>query len=148
MWRLKNRFTPSGTRLYRIWGNMKTRCYNPNCKEYDRYGGRGIKICSEWIDDFATFENWAYANGYREYLSIDRINNDKGYDPDNCRWADQHTQTRNTSKVNFIEIEGEVKTLAEWAESSGVPYSAVKSRYYKYGDRGKSLIRPLRNRNA
>ncbi len=83
------------SRLYRIWGGMKTRCYNPNSKHYDYYGGRGIAICTEWLHNFAAFQEWALSNGYHEGLSIDRIDNDKGYSPDNCRWITQTEQNKN-----------------------------------------------------
>lgn len=84
----------SGTRLYDIWKGMRARCNNPNHKAYPQYGGRGIKICREW-DAFASFREWALANGYREDLTIDRINNDEGYEPNNCRWASYVEQRHN-----------------------------------------------------
>ena len=85
----------SSTNLYTRWRGMKSRCLNPNHKHYKDYGGRGISICNEWKNDFAAFEKWALANGYRKDLSIDRIDNDKGYSPDNCRWATWHEQRTN-----------------------------------------------------
>lgn len=85
----------SDTRLYRIWEGMKARCYNPNRERYPDYGGRGITICDEWLHDFGAFRDWAMANGYRDDLSIDRKDNDKGYSPENCRWQTVEQQNNN-----------------------------------------------------
>ena len=83
------------TRLYNIWTDMKARCLNPEIKQYKDYGGRDITVCTEWLHDFAAFRDWAMSHGYRDDLSIDRIDNDKGYSPDNCRWATRKTQNQN-----------------------------------------------------
>ena len=90
------------SKLYRIWSNMKDRCNNPDCKVYSDYGGRGIKVCKEWIDDFSAFQKWALANGYKEGLTIDRKDNDKGYSPDNCRWTDRKIQGNNKRNCRYI----------------------------------------------
>ena len=82
------------SRLYGIWEGMKYRCNNPKSDAYKYYGGRGIKICDEW-DKFVPFYNWAMKNGYSDELTIDRIDNDKGYSPDNCRWATMKQQVQN-----------------------------------------------------
>ena len=82
-------------RLYRIWISMKTRCYNPNFHAYKKYGGVGIEIYKKWRNNFEEFYNWSISNGYKDNLSIDRINPNGNYEPDNCRWADRTIQSRN-----------------------------------------------------
>ena len=92
----------SYSRLYRIWQGMKRRCTNEKVVDYKYYGGRGIDVCDEWFSNFALFSNWAKANGYNEELTIDRKNNDKGYSPDNCRWATMKEQSNN--KRNNLKV--------------------------------------------
>ena len=94
----------TNSRIYRIWGAMKTRCSNTNRKCYPNYGGRGIKVCKEWADNFKAFNLWALANGYADNLSIDRVNNAGNYEPTNCRWATVSEQNSNRrDKINNKE---------------------------------------------
>lgn len=116
----------SETRLYRIYHKMRDRCLNPNSNRYDRYGGRGITICPEWLDSYEAFKNWSLDNGYSDDKSIDRKDNDKGYYPSNCRWVDNTTQANNTSRNILIEYKGEVKTLSKWCEELNYPYKSTR----------------------
>jgi len=126
----------SHTRIYEIWQGMKGRCYNPHDARYGRYGGRGITVCDEWKEDFATFYDWAINNGYSDKLTIDRIDNDKGYSPDNCRWADYETQCRNRSTNIKITIGNATKTLTEWCEIFELDYKVIHARYKRNGFKG------------
>lgn len=118
----------TGTRLYRIWSHMRSRCQNPKDENYKHYGARGITVCQEWAQDFLRFYNWAISSGYNDGLTIDRIDNSKGYLPENCRWADMSTQANNTRSNRKITYNGETKTLAEWARIIGVKQNTLLYR--------------------
>ena len=105
-----------GTRLYRIWSGIKDRCCNHNSKYWDRYGARGITVCDEWKNSFEQFCQWSLDNGYRDNLTLDRIDNNKGYFADNCRWATYKEQENNRSNNRMLEYEGEVHTISQWSE--------------------------------
>jgi hypothetical protein len=94
----------SNTRVHRIWKAMHTRCYNPNFKFYHHYGGRGITICDEWLHNFQAFYDWAMVNGYKDDLTIDRIDSNKGYSPHNCRWVTMAEQNKNKRAGNGLKI--------------------------------------------
>ncbi len=106
-------------RLYGIWKSMKRRCNSPKDSHYELYGGRGIKVCDEW-NNYENFKEWAYSNGYDETAkfgncTIDRIDNNGDYSPENCRWVDRITQANNTSRNRYVEFEGQRLTIAEFA---------------------------------
>lgn len=129
----------SKTRPYNIWTNIKQRCNNSNNSGYKNYGGRGIKVCDAWQDDYAEFERWAYQNGYNDTLTIDRINNDGDYTPRNCRWVDKHTQDNNKRTNVMLEYDGERHTLMEWSKIRGVSYHLLQGRH-KLGWTAKEII--------
>lgn len=118
----------SNTRLYGVWRGMKARCYNTKNGKYRIYGGRGITICDEWLHDFQVFYEWAMNHGYCEGLSIDRIDNDKGYSPENCRWATDKEQSNNVRSNRCFKLSGGTKTLAEWCRHFNKIYGTVKYR--------------------
>lgn len=120
------------SRLYNIWRHMKQRCYNSNNKKYERYGKRGITVCEEWLNDFKAFYDWSMSNGYKDDLTIDRINNDGNYEPSNCRWVNLKTQANNRSTNILITHDGETHNIKEWSLIMNKPYSTLLNRYYKY----------------
>ncbi|MDD4154671.1 MAG: hypothetical protein PHT30_04625 [Bacilli bacterium] len=117
----------TGTRLYGIWHGMRDRCRNPNCKDYKNYGGRGIKICDEW-GEFASFRAWALNNGYKDTLTIDRINNDGNYEPLNARWTIPKIQNINRRNTLWYEINGIKKPLIEWCRILNVKHTTAFER--------------------
>ena len=121
----------SNTKLFSVFNTMKSRCFNKNCYEYDIYGGRGISICSEWLNDSSSFFRWALDNGYSEGLSIDRIDTNGDYCPENCRWVDSFTQANNTRKNIYITYDGETNTLKEWSRILGINYGTLYNRCVK-----------------
>lgn len=129
----------SDTKLYNIYNLIKSRCYNKHAKTYKDYGGRGIKVCDEWLNDFMTFYNWSMNNGYKAGLTIDRIDNNKCYSPDNCRWVDMKTQSNNRRSNIHLTYDGKTRTLKQWAEDLNVNYSTLWWRY-KQGKSTKDIL--------
>ncbi len=118
----------SRTRLYRIFQSMKGRCYRPQHIHYANYGGRGIGICDEWRDNFAAFREWAISHGYDDSKSIDRIDNDRGYSPHNCRWVDAMTQGNNRRTCHMLTLDGQTHTIAEWSRLTGIGKTTIRER--------------------
>lgn len=131
----------SNERLYRIWKDMKRRCKNPNRKGYKNYGGRGIKVCEEWDKSYLSFREWALNNGYSDELTIERIDNNGNYEPNNCKWIPMEEQQRNTRNNAMIEINGVVKPLVEWCEIKNFPYKLALDRRSR-GIDGEDLFLP------
>jgi len=139
----------SDTRLHTIWMDMWRRCEKPGDPAHRWYGGRGIKVCGEW-QDFAAFRQWAVGAGYRDDLSIDRIDCDGDYSPENCRWATMKVQNRNRRNNARLTAFGETKTLAEWQEDSRcvVTYGAIRFRLAKGWTPEDAITKPHQVRNA
>lgn len=134
---------PSHHRLYHIWFDMKRRCYQKQNKRWEKYGGRGIKVCPEWVNNFQAFFDWSMANGYADNLTIDRIDMDGDYSPDNCRWADEIQQANNRSNNHYITYHGETKTMMEWSRELVVSYTTLRRRINAGWDIEKAFERPL-----
>ena len=115
-------------RIYNIYYGMKTRCYNKDDAGFLRYGARGITVCSEWLNDFFSFQSWALENGYRDDLTIDRIDNNGNYEPNNCRWADVETQTNNRGCTLKLTMNGETLSATQWARRLGMGRGTLYSR--------------------
>lgn len=118
----------TNTKLYGVWSGMVQRCTNPKASNYKRYGGRGIKICDEWRKNFVSFYDWAVTHGYKEGLSLDRIDVNGNYEPVNCRWATLEQQQNNMRNNHFIEYKGVTHTIAEWSRILKVNHETLRYR--------------------
>lgn len=135
------------TKLYCVWGMMKQRCLNIKNKDYKDYGARGITVYEKWIHDYKVFYEWAITAGYKEGLTLDRINSNGNYEPNNCRWitnAEQQNNKRNTIHVLYND---RLITLTELSIITNIKRETLEMRYIR-GDRGERLIRPVRKRTA
>ena len=121
----------TGTKLYGVWNGMKQRCNNPNAEKYYIYGARGIRVCDEWANDFQAFYEWAVSAGYHEGLSIDRIDVNGNYEPNNCRWTGLKAQANNTRKNHKVTFNNVTHTLAEWSEITGIDQPTIRFRLKK-----------------
>lgn len=124
----------SRTRLYRIWQHMTSRCSNPKSDSYKYYGKRGITYCNEW-KTYESFRDWAMANGYKDNLTIERIDVNGNYEPENCTWIPQTEQAKNTRKAIRITYDGITDTLRGWSKRMGIPKSTLWSAY----NRGENI---------
>lgn len=132
----------TGSKIDMAYKHMKDRCLNSSCQSYKHYGGRGIAICDEWLGDngFKNFVDWSYSHGFDEGLSIDRIDNDKGYSPDNCRWTTSKVQSRNTRRNRYIVLNGIKKSVVEWCEDFNI---CTHTFYYRIRVLGMNEIDAL-----
>lgn len=122
----------TNTRIWKTWHSMKERCFNQTCEAYKNYGARGITVCDEWLNSFQAFYEWAMSNGYEAHLTIDRIDVNGDYCPENCRWADMKAQSNNRRSNHVLEYKGESHTMSEWSQITGIKKSTILKRL-KYG---------------
>jgi alpha-amylase/alpha-mannosidase (GH57 family) len=122
---------------------MKRRCENPDTEDYPNYGGRGIKVCDEW-HNYVPFREWAIANGYADNLTIDRIDVNGDYTPQNCRWVTRQVQNRNRQHHINLTANGETHILAEWAEITNIGYTTLRRRYVRGWSDDRIVNEPLR----
>lgn len=143
---LNKKHGQSGKSIHNVWMTIIARCDNPRSSIYERYGGRSITYCKEWAE-FSVFYEWALANGYKEGLTLDRINNDGNYEPNNCRWVDMKAQSRNRSNTLYVDFRGERASLSEFCERMGMPYNQVRQRIKKLNwSVENALTIPIRGR--
>ena len=140
----------SKTRLHKLWLHVKERCFNKNSKAYKYYGGRGITVCDEWRDDFQAFYDWAMKNGYDEtaprgQCTIDRIDVDGNYKPDNCRFVSEKTQANNKTNNVRLTHNGETHTLAEWSDILNINYQTLCGRLQRGLSTDKVLSATVKN---
>lgn len=138
-------------RLYSVWWAMIQRCEKPNSRRYADYGGRGVKVCPAWRNSFFSFEDWAMESGYDEdaprgFCTLDRIDNDGDYCPENCRWATNKEQCNNKRNNRVLTCDGQSKTIQGWAEFLGIQDCILRDRIFKLGwDAEKAIKTPVRH---
>lgn len=139
-----------GTRLYNIYNNMILRCTNPNATNYERYGGRGITVCKEWSGKRANinFFRWAEQTGYTDELTLDRIDNSKGYSPENCRWVLPKIQNRNKRNNVYLTLDGKTQILEDWAKELKIDSRVLRSRMKRGWSDYEVLKTPLHKKGT
>lgn len=143
----KEKHGGSYSRLYYMWASMKARCYYKGDVSYKHYGGRGIEVCDEWKNDFAAFRDWAMKNGYdpnaeRNQCTIDRIDVNGNYCPENCKWSNAHEQSNNRRNSFVITYAGKTLHTSEWSKITGIPRSTIYARY-RYGWTADEIFTPV-----
>jgi len=141
-----------GAKIYKVWATMKARCYNAKQVSFKNYGGRGISVCNEWLN-FEPFRDWSFDNGYKEGLTLDRVDVNKNYEPSNCRWVTWETQQNNRRNNRLITVDNITKTLSEWSEIIGINTGTIRRRIDILGwDTERAINTPIdikkRNRRS
>lgn len=131
------------SRIYRIYAKIKRRCFVAEDIAYPRYGRRGITMCDEWKKDFMSFYNWSLNNGYKDNLSIDRIDNDGNYEPSNCRWSDNYIQANNKRNNKLYTYQGKTMTLGMWCREKNMNYKVVWYRLSKGYSFEEAITKPI-----
>lgn len=136
----------SHTRLYGIWAGIKSRCYGPYMQDYKNYGGRGITMCDEWRNSYIAFRDWALSHGYTDDLTIDRIDVNGNYEPQNCRWITIKEQCNNTRVNRYLTLDGVTKTKTQWSEEYGMSPQVLAYRIDQAGmSMAEALSAPVEN---
>lgn len=128
---LRRRHGETGTRLYQAWENMRARCNRKSSREYENYGGRGIRVCDEWQNNYESFRDWALDNGYSDNLTLDRKNVNGNYCPENCRWISNQLQQYNKRTNRNISFNGKTQTITQWAKEYKIPVKTLQGRLDK-----------------
>lgn len=142
--------------LYEIWHGMVRRCHDPKRKDYSKYGGRGIRVCEKWrgtamaqewnMTGFLEFEAWAIKNGYKPGLTLDRICNNRGYQPNNVRWISKKQQAYNRKTNRYITIKGKTKTLEQWGKEYNIGPDVILHRLERGWDMERAITQPVRKK--
>ena len=115
-------------RINIIWQNMKQRCYNSKKPEFKYYGGKGVVVCEDWLQNSKAFCDWAMSHGYNDNLTLDRIDRNGNYEPSNCRWVDMTTQANNKKNNHFLTYKGKTQTIAQWSRETGLSANLIVKR--------------------
>lgn len=142
----RKKYDHMDNRLYSIWAGMCYRCTKPEHPSYYLYGGRGIRVCNEWLDSFECFARWASQNGYQDMLTIDRIDVDGDYCPANCRWATPKEQANNRRTCVYLEYKGELKTATQWAEEYHINPHTLMDRIQRGWSVEEAITRPMQRK--